>query len=270
MKRNIDTVRDVPGIRLNLMELQTICCRYYIAGQYTAGKKVLEVGCGVGLGLGYLLKKAKSVVGGDISEEALATARKHYQKRVELIRLDAQKLSFRDSSFDTVVAMEILYYLPHPEEFIDECRRVLVDGGTLVLCVGNKDYPAPTSKYYNMSAPELFSLLSKRFETELFGAFPRQETHTKIKRRSELRIIAGNIIRVFPGGEGLVNLLGNFANNRNLRLPEELEEKDMTAEDFKLTPIPDNSHDNRHRFLYAIAHTYKASSDNQSNERTSN
>jgi SAM-dependent methyltransferase len=262
MTGNMDTGRDVPGIRLNQKELQTICCRYYTAGRFAAGKKVLEVGCGAGLGLGYLSKKAQSVIGGDISEDALKEARGHYQKRIELVRLDAHKLPFRDACFDTVVAMEILYYLPHPDEFLDECRRVLADGGTLVLCIGNKDYPAPPSRSYNLSTPELSTLLKRHFNAEIFGAFPGEENPAGMKLRVGIYKIAGKALSFIPGGKGLVSRLGNLANNRNLRLPAELEEKDMTAENFKLTPIATDYPDTRHRFLYAIAHTRKISLNN--------
>ena len=262
MTGNMNAGRDVPGIRLNQKELQTICCRYYTAGQFTTGKKVLEVGCGAGLGLGYLSKKAQSVIGGDISEDALKEARGHYQKRIELVCLDAYKLPFHDACFDTVVAMEILYYLPHPDEFLNECRRVLADGGTLVLCIGNKDYPAPPSQSYNLSIPELSTLLKRHFNAEIFGAFPGEENPAGMKLRAGIYKIAGKALSFIPGVKGLVSRLGNFTNNRNLRLPAELEEKDMTAEYFKLTPIATDYPDTRHRFLYAIAHTRKISLNN--------
>lgn len=263
MTGNMNAGRDEPGIRLNQKELQTICCRYYTAGRFAAGKKVLEVGCGAGLGLGYLSKKAQSVIGGDISDNALKEARGHYQKRVELVRLDAHKLPFRDACFDTVVAMEILYYLPRPDEFLDECRRVLADSGTLVLCIGNKDYPAPPSRSYNFSTPELSALLRRHFNAEIFGAFPGEENPAGTKLRAGIYKIAGKVLSLIPGGKGLVSRLGNFANNRNLQLPEELEEKDLTAEDFKLISISADYADTRHRFLYAIAHTRKISLNNR-------
>jgi len=261
----MDIGRDVPGIRLNLKELQTICCRYYTAGQFIMGKRVLEVGCGVGLGLGYLSKKAQSVVGGDISDDALKAARGYYQNRIELVRLNAQKLPFRDACFDKVIAMEMLYYLPRPDEFLDECHRVLADDGTLVLCIGNKDFPAPLSRSYNMSTPELSALLKRHFDAEIFGAFSGEANPSITKLRAEIYKIAGKALSLVPGGKGLANLLGNFANNRNQRLPEELEEKDMKAEDFKLTPVATDYPDTRHRFLYAIAQTRKMRLDNREN-----
>jgi len=253
MTGNMDTGRDVPGIRLNQEELQRIYCRYYTAGRFATGKKILEVGCGAGLGLGYLSKKAQLVIGGDISDDALKSARGHYQKRVELVRLDAHKLPFRDACFDTVVAMEMLYYLPHPDEFLDECRRVLADEGTLVLCIGNKDYPAPLSRSYNLSVSELSALLKRHFSAEIFGAFPGEENPDKIKSKAETRKIVGRILDIFPGGKWLIRYLGYIINKRSLLLPSEIEEKDMKTEYYQLTHIPGDAPDSTYLVIYAIA-----------------
>ena len=250
----MDIGRDTPGTKLSPEALQTICCRYYTAAQFVSGKKVLEVGCGAGLGLGYLSKSTKKVIGGDISEDALRVARGHYNGRIELLRLDAHKLPFRDACFDVVVAMEVLYYLSRPEKFLDECHRILVNEGTLVLCIGNKDYPVPLSPNYNLSAPELSALLNHHFNAELFGAFPRVGSPASIKFQAIIYSTAGKALSVIPGGKGVKNYLSNLTNGRNLLLQEELEDKDMMVENFQLTPIPDDSPDFRHRYLYAIAY----------------
>jgi DNA-binding transcriptional LysR family regulator len=63
----------------------------------------------------------------EVAGKIRTTSLSRGKKRVELVRLDAQKLPFRNACFGTVVAMEILYYLPHPDEFLDECRRILAD-----------------------------------------------------------------------------------------------------------------------------------------------
>jgi len=96
----VEYEREIPGIRLSSEHLKTICCHYYTASQLVQGKQVLEVGCSAGLGLGYLSRRAKRIIGGDISEYAMRLAQEHYQGRVELIRFDAHSLPFRDACFD--------------------------------------------------------------------------------------------------------------------------------------------------------------------------
>lgn len=44
-----------------------------------------------------------------------------------------EALPFRDGSFDTVLGLSMLTYMPEPGRFIDEAHRVLRPGGVLVL-----------------------------------------------------------------------------------------------------------------------------------------
>jgi len=128
--------------------LQLGIARYTFAGQWVSGKTVLEIGCENGYGASYLLSKgAKKVIGGDISEKAIEYARGHYQRDgLHFMLLDAQKLQFADSSFDVVVAFEIIEHLDKYTDFLDECKRVLKDGGTFICSTPNKDVISPNSE----------------------------------------------------------------------------------------------------------------------------
>src|SRR5688500_11085311 len=46
---------------------------------------------------------------------------------------DAQRLAFRDGSFEVVLCTEVLEHIPEPQQAIDEMFRVLAPGGKLVL-----------------------------------------------------------------------------------------------------------------------------------------
>ncbi len=254
---NMDIRREIPGIRLSSEHLQTICCRYYTAAQFVQGKQVLEVGCGAGFGLGYLSKRAKRVIGGDMSEYALRLAQKHYNGRVELLSFDAQSLPFKNDSFDVVVVMEVLYYLSQPDKFLDECHRVLVDEGIIVLSMDNKDYPVPFAPHDKFSAQELYALLSPHFKAKVFGAFPGTGNPSWIKLQSAIFTMAGKALGLIPKEKEVKDYLNNLIFRRDLVLGRELEDKDMMVENFQLTPIPDDSPDFRHRYLYAIAYARK-------------
>ena len=59
--------------------LQFILAKYSFAAGYVKDKVVLDVACGAGYGSRYLFDKgAKTVVGGDISPEAIKAARTLY------------------------------------------------------------------------------------------------------------------------------------------------------------------------------------------------
>lgn len=238
-------------------QLQMICCRYCTASQYVQGKQMLEVGCGTGLGLGYLARKAKSVVGGDYSEDNLRCAQRHYGNRIKLLLLDAHELPLKDSCFDVVIAMEVVQYF-HLERFLDESYRVLKQDGTLVLCIPNRSVPgfhrSPLSRGY-YSVPELLTSLNRHhFDAELFGAFPIPRGATQQKLWAAMIVGGGRVLDLMPKGERVKNLLNEIILGRNMVLKEELEDADMMVENFQLVPLLGDSPDLQYRILYAIAH----------------
>lgn len=83
-----------------------------------------EVGCGQGYNLRSLssIKKAE-ISGSDISEEALASAKKNVPE-AELIVASVYQLPFSDNSFDLVVASEVLEHLGNAEKGLEEIKRI--------------------------------------------------------------------------------------------------------------------------------------------------
>ena len=152
--------------------------RYRFALDFCRGRRVLEVACGPGVGLGYLGQHAAQIVGGDLTDSLLRQAQRSLQGTTPLVRLQARALPLRTASRDVIVCYEALYFFEDVERFLHECRRVLVPQGRLVLCTVNPEWPEfnPSSyacRYY--SARQLSALLKKSgFQCELFGAFPAE------------------------------------------------------------------------------------------------
>ena len=97
----------------------------------TAGSRLLDVGCGTGHHLARYRRLGFEVVGVDGSAEMLAHARAA-NPGVSLQRADVQNLPFPDASFDVVLSIEVLRYLPEPVLALREMARVLRPGGILV------------------------------------------------------------------------------------------------------------------------------------------
>jgi ubiquinone/menaquinone biosynthesis C-methylase UbiE len=188
------TVTEIPGNRVTQDQLERMFHRYCFAANFSEGKDLLEVACGSGQGLGYLAKRAKWVFGGDYTENLIMVAKRYYQERVPLLRLDAHFLPFRDQSFDVVILYEAIYYLTEPETFFREARRILRKEGVLLIATVNKDWsefnPSPFSTSY-FSVPELSESLEKNgFKVEMYGAFSVLPKSAKGKIIASIRKIA--------------------------------------------------------------------------------
>lgn len=156
-------------------------CRYRMAAALAQHKDVLEIGCGAGMGLAYLMQRAKRVVGIDVSSTLIEEARSHLPE-VELHEGDATTLPFQNAAFDVVLMLEMLYYVADVDQMLDECRRVLRPGGVVFICAPNPDRPdfnpSPFAiRYLNVS--ELAQALRQhRFEPTLYGGFPPEADAT--------------------------------------------------------------------------------------------
>lgn len=98
--------------------------------------KILEVGVGTGKNLQYYHKNAK-VIAIDLSLKMLTKARlklkKLKNKNVKLIQMDAQKLKFKNNSFDYVVCTFVLCSVPDPLKTLKEIKRVLKKTGSILM-----------------------------------------------------------------------------------------------------------------------------------------
>jgi phosphatidylethanolamine/phosphatidyl-N-methylethanolamine N-methyltransferase len=111
--------------------------RAAIAAAERVGGRILEVGVGTGITLpGY--SSQNRIIGIDLSEPMLRKARQRVADlsltNVEKLEvMDAEHLSFRDASFDVVVANHVISTVPNPEAALDECARMLRPGGEMIL-----------------------------------------------------------------------------------------------------------------------------------------
>ena len=108
--------------------------RQWACAQAATGR-VLEVGLGTGRNLGWYPPDVE-LVGIDVSPRMLAEAQVRTGKRARSVQLfvgDAQRLSFGDASFDTVVSTLTLCSIPDHRLAVQEMARVLRPGGRLIL-----------------------------------------------------------------------------------------------------------------------------------------
>jgi SAM-dependent methyltransferase len=115
--------------------------RYVFAARFAAGRRVLDAGCGTGYGSAELARAAASVIGLDLSGEAIEWARRHYAAPA-FLNGSCAMLPFPAGAFDLVVAFEVIEHLHQQTSFLAECRRVLAPDGLLVVSTPNTLYYA--------------------------------------------------------------------------------------------------------------------------------
>jgi len=92
------------------------------------GLRVLDVGCGTGHHMASIRERGFEVAGIDGSEEMLNQARANNPDS-DIRQADVEALPFPDSSFDLIVCVEVIRYLPSSAQCIREMARVLRPGG---------------------------------------------------------------------------------------------------------------------------------------------
>tara|TARA_B100000989_G_scaffold297625_1_gene284022 strand:+ start:889 stop:1662 length:774 start_codon:yes stop_codon:yes gene_type:complete len=173
MSQSFYTVTEVAGNKISSEQIDRMYHRYYWALGKTKNKKVIELACGTGPGLGLINKEASSLRASDIDESLLSIAKKYYKDRIIFDKIDALSMPYKNNSIDVIILFEAIYYLENIQIFIDECIRVLKSNGRLLISTANKDLydfnPSPYSFKY-LGVRELNELLSKNnFDCSFYG-----------------------------------------------------------------------------------------------------
>jgi ubiquinone/menaquinone biosynthesis C-methylase UbiE len=229
-EEDFSLVTETPEAKITVEQLERMYSRYYFALDYCKEKDVLEIACGAGQGLGLLAKKARKVVGSDISQQNLGYAKSKYSgvRNIEFRQFDAHNLPFEDKAFDTVIIYEAIYYLKDPDKFIKEAIRVLRKGGSLIICSVNKDWadfnPSPYSFVY-FSVPELVSILKKHgfSKIDIFGNFLVKTDSAKDKLVSFIKRTAVNL-HIMPKTMKGKELLKRLFIGKLISMPGEIRE----------------------------------------------
>jgi SAM-dependent methyltransferase len=107
--------------------------------QRWAGKRVLEIGCGLGTDTINFARAGATVTAVDLSSRSLELARQRaavfgLEDRITFLEADAERLSqfVPPSTFDLVYSFGVIHHTPHPGRVLDEIYRHFAGPDTTV------------------------------------------------------------------------------------------------------------------------------------------
>lgn len=128
--------KDFLGFQKKYIETypEALRLRHYLPKDLS-DKKVLDVGCGPGLDMEYMVTLgAKDIKGVDASEE-LATEAREYHNDLDIITCDFSHIPYEDNRFDIVWSKYAINCANSVKEPLSEMYRVCREGGTVLLQV---------------------------------------------------------------------------------------------------------------------------------------
>jgi 2-polyprenyl-3-methyl-5-hydroxy-6-metoxy-1,4-benzoquinol methylase len=106
------------------------------------GKRVLEVGCGIGTDSINFARAGAELTAVELSSESLRIAEQRADvmgvaDRIRFVQANAEELTsaLDDGRYDLVYSFGVVHHTPHPERALAEMRALTAPGGTLKLMV---------------------------------------------------------------------------------------------------------------------------------------
>ena len=135
----------------------------FVQASRFSGKKVLEVGSGIGTDLIYFKKNGAEVTGTDITKTSVGICKKRfafYGLAGNFKIMDAEELHFPTGSFDVVYSFGVLHHISRTEVAIKEIHRVLKNRGTVIVRINAKGwwYYGRIMLWHGILIGKLFSL----------------------------------------------------------------------------------------------------------------
>ncbi|MBN1316240.1 MAG: class I SAM-dependent methyltransferase [Anaerolineales bacterium] len=109
------------------------------------GKRVLDVGCGVGKYTEAFQRLTPHVVGIEVELERAREAR---SLNLNVVQAVGEELPFESESFDVVFSHEVVEHVQDDRQMAVEMARVTRSGGRLVIFCPNRWYPFETHGHY--------------------------------------------------------------------------------------------------------------------------
>jgi ubiquinone/menaquinone biosynthesis C-methylase UbiE len=202
---------------------------------FMKGKKVLEIGCGMGSHSGLISQYASELTSIDLTQTAVETTNKRFElfdiKNATAHQADAEEMPFEDGAFDFVWSWGVIHHSANTDAIVDQIHRVLKDDGKAFFMVYHKN----STRYYlhglyqgifklkflkhrslyavNMTFTDGFSArhYTQRSGKVLFKKFSKVETSVTDCGVPTVVVGWGRLTRLFPS---ILEPINKWINNR--------------------------------------------------------
>lgn len=166
----------------------------------SAGKKVLEIGCGAGIDSAEFARNGALVTSTDFTERSVQSTKELLEEanlKATVVQADATALEFEDDYFDCVYSFGVLHHIPDVEKALSEIKRVLKPGGQLMVMLYNRN-----SLLYGYSIVYLRGIVEKQLEKltldELLAKYSERKEdnpYTKVYTKEEAKDLFSKYFR---------------------------------------------------------------------------
>jgi ubiquinone/menaquinone biosynthesis C-methylase UbiE len=121
--------------------------RLSLISQYVElrAKRILDIGCGLGMYVSRFRQFSDDVYGVDIDPEKISRASEWLPN---LRVAPAERLPFDDESFDVLLLNEVIEHVDDDRRTVQEAYRVLAPGGHIIIYAPNRMYPFETHGFF--------------------------------------------------------------------------------------------------------------------------
>ncbi|CAN5564695.1 class I SAM-dependent methyltransferase [soil metagenome] len=136
---------------------------YVVSNQWIKGD-LLEIGCGEGRGIDWLLPSITSYSAIDKIESAVTGLRSKYPSG-KFVSGHLPPLPYDDSSFDSIVSFQVIEHIEDDSLYLKEISRVLRPGGIALITTPNRLQSLSRNPWHvrEYTAPELTQLAKQYF-----------------------------------------------------------------------------------------------------------
>jgi len=130
------------------------------------GRRILEIGCGMGSHAELFARAGANVTAIDITETGVRRTAKRFafsELEGSILRMDAEKLDFPDESFDFVWSWGVIHHSENPQAIARQIYRVLTPAGSAKIMVYNRN----SLRYYIYGGFRVGILRGKLFHMSL-------------------------------------------------------------------------------------------------------